>query len=92
MGARAAADRHERAALWARSATEAYPQSFWAERILVAGTAHAGARAEARRMARRLLRKDPDLTVAEAVRAWPFRPGFMARLGDGLALAGVPRA
>jgi hypothetical protein len=38
------------------------------------------------------LRKDPDLTVAVAGAAWPFRPDFMDRLADGLAAAGIPRA
>jgi AraC-like DNA-binding protein len=87
-----AAGRYERAALWIRSGVEAYPQSFWAERVLVAAAAHAGARADARRMARRLMRKDPDLTISQALRAWPFRPTFMARLGEGLKIAGLPRA
>lgn len=84
--------RYERAALWVRSGVEAYPQSFWAERILIAAAAHSGARAEARRIARRFLRKDPHLTIAEARTAWPFRPQFMDRLCDGLAIAGLPRA
>jgi tetratricopeptide (TPR) repeat protein len=87
-----AAGRYERAALWIRSGVEAYPQSFWAERVLVAAAVHAGARAEARRVARRLMRKDPDLTISQALRAWPFRPTFMARLGEGLKIAGLPRA
>jgi AraC-like DNA-binding protein len=87
-----AAGRYERAAVWIRSGVEAYPQSFWAERVLVAAAAHAGARADARRMARRLMRKDPDLTISQAQRAWPFRPAFMARLGEGLKIAGLPRA
>jgi len=77
--------------LWVRTGVEANPQSFWAERILIAAAVHAGARGEARRIARRLLRKDPDLTVSEARRAWPFRPPFMARLCDGLETAGIPR-
>jgi hypothetical protein len=38
------------------------------------------------------MRNDPDLTIAEARQAWPFTPGFMARLGDGLEIAGLPRA
>jgi AraC-like DNA-binding protein len=87
-----AAGRYERAALWARSGVEAFPASFWGERIVVAAAVHAGARAEARRTARRLLRKDPDLTVSVARRAWPFRPEFMERLADGLTTAGMPRA
>ncbi len=86
-----AAGRYERAALWIRSGIEAYPQSFWAERVLIAAAAHAGARADARRIARRLMRKDPDLTIFQAIRAWPFRPVFMARLGEGLKIAGLPR-
>lgn len=86
------AGRYERAAQWVRSGVEAVPDSFWAERILVAAAAHTGARAEARRYARTLMRKDANLTVAGARAAWPFPPAFMQRLGDGLAMAGVPRA
>jgi hypothetical protein len=86
------AERYERAALWVRSGVEAGPGSFWGERIAVAAVALTGARAEARRMGCELLRKDPDLTVSVARRAWPFTPAFMGRLGDGLAVAGVPQA
>ena len=86
------AERYERAALWVRSGVQAGPGSFWGERVAVAAVALAGARAEARRMGRELLRKDPDLTVSVARRAWPFTPAFMGRLGDGLAVAGVPQA
>jgi len=87
-----AAGRYQQAAQWIGSAIKAYPESFWAERIAVAAVALTGARAEARRRARGLLRRDPDLTVAEARQAWPFRPAFMSRLGDGLEIAGLPRA
>ncbi len=86
------AGRYERAARWIQDGVAAGPESFWAERVLVAAAAHAGARGEARRRARQLLRKDASLTVAVAREAWPFRPSFMQRLGDGLATAGVPQA
>ena len=86
-----ASGRYERAALWVQSETESFPGAFWADRIAVAAAVHAGATAEARRMARRLIRKDPNLTVARARRAWPFPPAFMARLADGLKVAGIPR-
>ncbi len=86
------AGRYDRAARWAQSGVEASPGSFWGERIVVAAAVHAGARAEARRIARRLLRKDPNLTVPVAARAWPFRSDFIARLADGLTIAGVPRS
>jgi adenylate cyclase len=86
------AGRYERAGKWIQDGTAAVPQSFWADRVLVAATALTGARSEARRHARRLLRKDPDLTVDIARRAWPFSPAFMRRLGDGLAIAGIPKA
>ncbi|MBS0223934.1 MAG: helix-turn-helix domain-containing protein [Proteobacteria bacterium] len=85
------AGRYERAAGWIRDGTAAMPDSFWADRVGVAATALAGTRAEARRAARRLLRKDKDLTVEIARQAWPFPPSFMRRLGDGLLLAGVPK-
>lgn len=84
--------RYDRAALWARDGTAGFPGAVWADRITVAAAALAGARAEARRIALRLLRKDPDLTVARAKRAWPFPPAFMDDLGRGMALAGVPRS
>jgi AraC-like DNA-binding protein len=86
-----ASGRYERAARWVLSGTEAFAGSFWADRIAVAAAVHAGAKAEACRIARRLLRKDPHLTVQRARSAWPFPAGFMTRLGDGLAIAGVPR-
>jgi AraC-like DNA-binding protein len=84
------AGRYDRAARWVADGVGAGPDSFWAERVLIAAATHAGAKAEARRAARRLLRKDRGLTVAVAREAWPFRPGFMDRLADGLSLAGVP--
>ena len=86
------AERHERAVRWVQSGLQACPGSFWAERVAVAAVALTGARAEARRMARQLMRKDPDLTVSAARRAWPFKPTFMSRLARGLELAEVPRA
>jgi len=86
------AERYEQAARWVQDGVEVSPGSFWADRVAVAATALAGARSDARRRARNLMRNDPDLTIAEARQAWPFTPGFMARLGDGLEIAGVPRA
>jgi AraC-like DNA-binding protein len=86
------AGRYERAARWIEDGVAAGPESFWAERVLVAAAAHCGARGEARRRARALLRKDTGLTVAIARKAWPFPESFMQRLGDGLALAGVPQS
>jgi adenylate cyclase len=86
-----ASERYERAARWVQNGTQTFPGGVWADRVAVAAAVHAGAKAEARRIARRLLRKDPHLTVETARRAWPFPSAFMARLGDGLAVAGVPR-
>jgi AraC-like DNA-binding protein len=85
------AGRYERAARWIADGVAARPESFWAERVLVAAEAHAGAKSNARRYARELLRKDASLTVAVAREAWPFTPSFMERLGYGLEIAGVPR-
>ena len=69
-----ASGRYERAALWVQGETEAFPGAFWADRIAVAAAVHAGATGEARRMARRLMREDPNLTVTRARCAWPFPP------------------
>jgi AraC-like DNA-binding protein len=85
------AGRYERAARWIADGVAAGPESFWAERVLVAAAAHAGAKSDARGYARKLLRKDVSLTVTVAREAWPFTPSFMERLGDGLEIAGVPR-
>lgn len=86
-----ASGRYDRAALWVQGETEAFPGAFWADRVAVAAAVHAGSTGEARRMARRLMRNDPSLTVARARRAWPFPPAFMTRLADGLKIAGIPR-
>jgi AraC-like DNA-binding protein len=86
-----AAERYDRALMWIQSGVKTYPNLLWAERVSVAAAALMGSRADARRRGRRLMRQDPDLTVSEAQRAWPFRPAFMSRLGDGLEVAGLPR-
>jgi AraC-like DNA-binding protein len=86
-----AAGRYDRAAKWVESGVETSPQSFWAQRVAIAAVALTGAREESRRMGCKLMRKDPDLTVSEARKAWPFTPAFMSRLGDGLEIAGLPR-
>jgi AraC-like DNA-binding protein len=86
-----AAERYDRAARWVLSGVEASPGSYWAQRIAVAAVALTGARAEARRMGRHLIRNDPNLSVSEARKAWPFTPAFMSRLCDGLEIAGLPR-
>ena len=86
-----AAGRYDSAVRWVDSGVRASRGSFWAQRVAIAALAMSGARSEARRMGRQLMRKDPDLTVAEARQAWPFTPEFMSRLGDGLDLAELPR-
>ena len=87
-----AAGRYDRAARWTRQGVEAHPGSFWADRISAAAAVHCGARDEARRIARRLLRKDPSLTVSAARTSLPFTVNFIDRLSDGLEVAGVPRS
>ncbi len=87
-----AAERYDRAAAWIKSGVEAFPDSHWAQRVAVAAVALTGAGAEARRMGRQLMRKDPGLTVSQAQRAWPFTSRFMSCFGDGLEMAGLPRA
>lgn len=87
-----AAERYDRAAQWIWDGIAAYPESYWAQRVTVAAVALTGARAEARRMGRELMRKEPNLTVERARQAWPFTQRFMARLGDGLRIAGLPQS
>jgi len=85
-----AAGRFEQAAIWGLSGLEANPESYWGAQITIAASAHGGAKTEARRTARRLLKRDPELTVSEVERAWPLPPALVARLCDGLAIAGIP--
>lgn len=85
-----AAGRYDRAIRWTREGVAACPQSYWAHRVTTAAAMHYGARAEARRLARRLLRREPNLTVSLARAAWPIQADFADRLGDGLEKAGVP--
>ena len=85
------AERYDRAACWVRTGVESSPSSFWAARVLAAAAHRAGARSEARRIVKQLMRKDPHLTVSIARKAWPFPQSFMARLGDALQAAGVPQ-
>ena len=87
-----AAERYDRAAMWIRSGIDAYPESYWAQRVAVAAVALTGARTEARRIGRQLMRREPNLTVERARQAWPFTPRFMSCLGDGLEIAGLPRS
>jgi adenylate cyclase len=85
------AGRYDRAARWAQAGVEASPDSFWAARVVAASAIRAGSREEGRRIVARLLRKDPDLTVGVARRAWPFPPLVMDRLAESLSAAGLPR-
>jgi AraC-like DNA-binding protein len=86
------AGRYEQAARWVKSGIEASPGSFWAARIAAAASVHAGSETQGRRIVRSLLRRDPALTVELAYKAWPFPQGFMGRVADGLAAAGLPRS
>lgn len=86
-----ASGRYAQAARWVQSGTEAFPGAYWADRIAVAAAVRAGAKGEACRIAHRLLRMDPHLTVEKARNSWPFPLGFMDRLCNGLEVAGIPR-
>jgi AraC-like DNA-binding protein len=87
-----AAERYDRAVHWVQAGVEASPDCFWADRVAAAAAVHAHAQPQARRIVRKLLRKDPSLTVAIAEKAWPFAKAFVERLADGLAVAGLPRS
>src|SRR4029078_6227823 len=64
------AERYEQAARWVAEGVEVSPGSFWADRVAVAATALAGARSDARRRARNLMRNDTDLMIAHTRRGW----------------------
>lgn len=84
------AERYDNAARWTIEGVQSHPGAFWGYRIAAAAAVHHGNRTEARRIARNLLRKDPDLTVTAAQSAMPFAPEVNDRLSDGLRSAGVP--
>ena len=87
-----AAGRYDRALRWVDSGVATSPGSFWAQRVAVAAAAMTGAGSEARRMGRQLMRKDPDLTVAEARQAWPFTFDSFPALATAWKSQGLPRA
>jgi len=86
------ARRYERAARWISEGIKIHPGSYWAERMVIAAAAQHGAHDEARRRTKALLRKEPDLTIDIARKAWPHTPDFINRLAEGLERAGVPRS
>lgn len=86
------ARRYESAVRWISEGVKLNPGSYWAERIVIAAAAQHGALDEARRRAKLLLRKEPDLTVEIARKAWPHKPDFINRLAEGLERAGIPRS
>jgi len=86
------AERYADAARWVQTGVAVSPGCYWAERVVVAAAIHAKARPEARRAARRLLRKDPALTVGVAEKAWPFPAQVVERLAEGLLAAGIPKS
>jgi AraC-like DNA-binding protein len=85
------AERYPEAARWVRAGVDASQGCHWAERVVAASAMHAKAGAEARRVVRRLLHKDPTLTVEVAEKAWPLPPRVVEQLAEGLAAAGLPR-
>jgi tetratricopeptide (TPR) repeat protein len=85
------AGRYDEAASWAQRALREQPNYPSANRILAASRAHAGELHEAREAMAHLRELDPALRVSNLGDVYPLqRPEDLARVADGLRLAGLP--
>lgn len=82
--------RYAAAASWLRKALAEQPGTAWPNRSLSVAYARIGEPLKARRSLDALRRSNPDLTVSQVLRAVPFRPEFLERLGNGLSDLGLP--
>jgi adenylate cyclase len=84
------AARYDACAEWVAKGIVERPSAVWARRVLASAYAQLGRLDEARREVAALLEAYPDVTVAAVVRVLPADADYVARLTDGLRLAGLP--
>ncbi|HEY3149363.1 MAG TPA: BTAD domain-containing putative transcriptional regulator [Dongiaceae bacterium] len=85
------AGRYADSATWARAALRGQPDYVTALRLLAASSALLGDLEEARSVMARLRELDPDARVSTIRQRDPLRrPEHLARLAEGLRLAGLP--
>jgi adenylate cyclase len=83
------AARYDEAASWFTRGLAEHPSAVWVNRFRVPAYALAGRKEEARRSLTDLLRRYPDLTIAEIRKALPHTPSFLDRAAEGLEAAGL---
>jgi len=80
----------EDAISFAQRSTQRNPQFLPAWRTLVVAQVRAGQAAQAQRTVQRWATREPHLSVAQAMAAWPAGGDVAQLLADGLRRAGVP--
>lgn len=88
-GAHFVAERYAEAAIWFEKGLIANPKATWINRTLAASYALAGRQRDAEDSLRRLREAYPGITVAAICAAHPFTAATLARLAEGLQLAGL---
>jgi TolB-like protein len=86
------AGRYEEASLWAEKVLRGQPDYQLALRVFAAANALAGRQTEAGKAVTHLRRLDPALRISNLKDRYPLRrPEDLARYGEGLRMAGVPK-
>lgn len=89
-GAHYFAGRYAEAVKWARQSAQVRSGFHSGQRLLCASLAQMGQIEEARAAMSTLRQLQPNLSVA-SVQAFPYAPGPLAHLLDGLRKAGLPK-
>jgi adenylate cyclase len=84
------AERYDQSIFWQEKALMAHPSSSWIHRNLAPAYALSGQTAKAQESVRELLKGYPGITITDITRALVFSPGVLARIADGLRMAGLP--
>jgi adenylate cyclase len=84
------AERYDQSIFWQEKALMAHPSSSWIHRNLAPAYALSGQTAKAQESVRELLKGYPDITITDITRALVFSPGVLARIAEGLRMAGLP--
>jgi adenylate cyclase len=84
------AERYDQSIFWQEKALMAHPSSSWIHRNLAPAYALSGQSAKAQDSVRELLKGYPSITITDITNALVFSPGVLARIAEGLRMAGLP--
>jgi adenylate cyclase len=84
------AERYDQSIFWQEKALMAHPSSSWIHRNLAPAYALSGQNAKAQDSVRELLKGYPSITITDITNALVFSPGVLARIAEGLRMAGLP--